>query len=152
MFSLLAILFACKTKKGISDQTKSNYNASDVIASIERTACFGFCPVYKMEIYGDGTVHYIGTRNVDRIGVFKGKASIDKIDSLIIKAKEIGFMNLKDEYDGSVSDLPATHTSVMMDGKTKKIKSRYGTPDELRGFNNYFDGLFKDVKLNKVVE
>ena len=36
----------------------------EVVITLERTACFGVCPVYKLTIYGDGRVLYDGIRFV----------------------------------------------------------------------------------------
>ena len=35
---------------------------------LERTMCFGECPVYKVEILSDGTVHYDGDMFVEKTG------------------------------------------------------------------------------------
>ncbi len=38
---------------------------SQPVITLERTACFGACPVYTLSIYADGTVVYNGERFVD---------------------------------------------------------------------------------------
>jgi Domain of unknown function (DUF6438) len=42
--------------------------------SLERTECFGPCPVYKVTIRLDGSVRYVGKKNVQRIGTYTGNA------------------------------------------------------------------------------
>ncbi|MEO6038174.1 MAG: DUF6438 domain-containing protein, partial [Saprospiraceae bacterium] len=39
-----------------------------VVASLRRTACFGSCPVFSVEIWSDGQVIWQGERHVARIG------------------------------------------------------------------------------------
>jgi hypothetical protein len=36
--------------------------------SLEKTSCYGPCPVYAVYIYGDGTILYEGVENVRVIG------------------------------------------------------------------------------------
>ena len=43
--------------------------------TLQRTACFGACPVYTVSIYADGTVAYNGERFVEVEGTQTG--SID---------------------------------------------------------------------------
>ena len=35
----------------------------EIIVSLERTACYGNCPIYKIEIYEDNSGIYHGERN-----------------------------------------------------------------------------------------
>lgn len=36
----------------------------DVLVQLERTACFGACPVYAVTVLSDGTIRYTGERHV----------------------------------------------------------------------------------------
>jgi hypothetical protein len=36
------------------------HSISEVVNRLERTACYGTCPAYSVEIRGDGSVHYDG--------------------------------------------------------------------------------------------
>lgn len=155
MKKLITVLFlslgllACKSKKN-AQSTKVDYKATDVIASIEKTPCFGFCPVYKLDIYGDGKVVYKGTKNVDNVGDYTGKATQEQLDQLFNQAKELGFAEFEKEYDGPVTDLPTTYVAVWTNGELKKIKARYNVPDQLAQFIKYFDALSKEIELTKV--
>ncbi len=50
----------------------------DVVITLERTQCFGSCPVYKLTVYGDGRVVYEGGGFV-KIKGEKKKRDIDEI-------------------------------------------------------------------------
>lgn len=150
------VLGACKTKKkAVEPETKTefSYTDKDMVASIERTMCFGKCPAYKMEIYGNGKIVYEGLRDVANIGKYTGSTTTDKINQLLTKAKEIGYMEFNDSYENKlVTDLPSTTTVILLDGVYKKIYTRYDTPEKLRAFQKYFDELFKDVEYTKIEE
>lgn len=147
-------LVNCKNKKKVTEgnvtPTEVKYSATDMVASIERTMCFGVCPAYKMEIYGNGKVVYEGVRHVDNIGKYTGETTTDKIDLLLAKAKEIGYMELNDSYENKlVTDLPSTTTVILLNGVSKRIYTRYDTPEKLKTFQKYFESLFKDIELSK---
>lgn len=153
-------IVACKSQKDaqntkseqVAATPNSTYKSSDVIASMEKTPCFGFCPVYKMEIYGDLTIKYIGEKNVDNIGEYTGNVTQQQVDSLFAKAKSINFSDLENEYDGAITDIPAKHVGVWTGDSLKIIKARYNYPEKLHEFIQYFDELFKDTELVKASE
>lgn len=154
-FSAFALISCKAKKKAVETETKIEfaYTAKDLVASIERTMCFGICPAYKMEIYGDGKIVYKGVKHVDNEGLFTGETTTDKINQLLAKAKEIGYMELNDSYENKlVTDLPSTTTVILLNGVSKKIYTRYDTPEKLRAFQKYFDELFKDVEYTKIEE
>ena len=159
ILSVLAFT-SCKTKKKAAEVikveekievTEFSYTDADMVASIERTACFGVCPVYKMEVYGNGKIVYEGMLNVKNIGKYTGQTTKENIDKLLSSAKEIGYADLNDAYDSKlVTDLPSSTTVVLLDGVAKKVYARYGTPDKVLIFQKYFDTLFKDVEYTEV--
>ncbi len=153
--SLLSVLsiMSCKTKKdGVKKDNTTNkisYKSDQIIATLEKTACFGVCPVFNAVVYGDGKVVYKGAQNVTNIGLFEGKVSMDKLHELVSKAKEIDYATLENKYDGPVTDLPSTTSSVFIDGKTKSIMARYNAPQKLYDFHKYFDEWLKDIELKQ---
>src|SRR5947209_8490280 len=38
------------------------------VATLERTGCYGECPVYRLTVSSDGSVVYVGTRWVKTLG------------------------------------------------------------------------------------
>jgi hypothetical protein len=114
--------------------------AHDVVITLERTACYGWCPVYKVTVTGDGTVSYEGTNFVRVIGQREAKIDPAAVKNLVKDFQDIHYFELQDEYktmkypDGTesfASDLPTAFTSISLNGKTKKIEAYYGVPDEL---------------------
>jgi hypothetical protein len=50
-----ALMFAC------TPTTPETANQADVeLITLERQACFGFCPIYTLGVHGDGRVDYSG--------------------------------------------------------------------------------------------
>ena len=96
-----------------------------IAITLERTACFGTCPVYSVTIYTDGTVEYNGERFVDVEGEQTGNIDPETIQQLIAGFEAAGYFDWNDEYtDMGVSDLPTITTSVTRNGETRQI-TRY---------------------------
>jgi hypothetical protein len=119
-----------------------------LFANIERTFCFGTCPVYTMKIYSDGFVEYEGTRNLKMIGKFTATISSSKVSAILEKADEIKFFTFEDEYDDKmVMDLPSATTMVVgHDGKQKSVMRRINYPNSLLTLEKLFDDLLESER------
>ena len=113
----------------------------DVLITLERTACFGTCPVYKLSISGDGKVVYEGIRFVNITGTQTTQISQDKIKELVDEFYNIGYFALKDKYDAPITDMPTTITSIAIDGRIKKVGNYYGAPKKLDELENKIDEI-----------
>ena len=133
-FFLIFIFASCNTIKDI--------NTKEPLISLQRTACFGECPIYKFEIYSSGDCIYYGKKFVNKIGEYKFNLKKTDIDIIISKAKEINFKKMDDKYTSSISDLPTTYIKI----KNKKIIDYSDAPKELRDIEKLIDEIcFKAV-------
>ncbi|KAA3648572.1 MAG: hypothetical protein DWP98_08460 [Bacteroidetes bacterium] len=124
-----------------------------LIARIQRTACFGRCPIYTASIYKSGYVEYLGQRWVKREGLFSSHMNQEQIDLLLNRAKEIGFMNLKNSYDSeNITDLPSTIISLRIKDQAKIIVNRYQAPENLILFQQYFDELLDELEYKVITK
>ena len=71
---------------------------SDALIRLQRTSCFGPCPIYTVTIDARGTVTYEGERSVRVVG--RRTAHIDKsiVAGLLAKAENIRFFEMRDAY------------------------------------------------------
>lgn len=163
LFSFAALTFSCaNSKKALENGSDDEYSSfkptekgDSLFASIERTFCFGTCPVYVFKINNDGTATYEGIRNVKRMGTYSSKVTPAQMNKLIEVAKSIHYMDFKDKYDNeSVTDLPSTTTSIVINGKRKEVMRRYNYPKEINILEEAFDGLIEslDWKLENAEE
>ena len=130
---MFSILLSC----GLTN--KSNTSEIELIISLQRTACFGTCPIYKIEIFSDGSGIYTGTRFVENIGVTKFSLSETQLNLILTKAEAIGFTSMKEEYSEPISDLPTTFIQI----KDKKIRDYTGAPKTLKNLENLIDQLYQ---------
>jgi hypothetical protein len=116
--------------------------------TLERTACFGYCPIYKVTLRRDGTISYNGKEYVQLKGAYEGKVyGFDRLAELILAN---GYFKLKDSYTFAATDLPSAITTVVANGKRKTI-TNYGDfgPVELWGIEMAIDGMLKGATLEK---
>ncbi len=130
---LFSILLSCGLTK------KTNTSEIELIISLQRTACFGTCPIYKIEIFSDGSGIYTGKRFVENIGITKFSLSETQLNLILTKAEAIGFTNMKKEYSEPISDLPTTFIQI----KDKKIRDYTGAPKTLKNLENLIDQLYQ---------
>lgn len=130
---MFSILLSCGLTK------KANTSEIELIISLQRTACFGTCPIYKIEIFSDGSGIYTGTRFVENIGVTKFSLSETQLNLILTKAEAIGFTSMKEEYSEPISDLPTTFIQI----KDKKIRDYTGAPKTLKNLENLIDQLYQ---------
>lgn len=159
---LLVIIFAvilsqCKgsresgNKGSTTTEEKPNspveQKSDSLFASIERTACFGTCPVYKLYIYESGYSIFHGTSFVDNIGVYSSRISREEIDNIRQAAIEVGYFEMNDKYvNPYLMDFPSCITTVRNNSITKKIiVNTEEPPKQLITFQNGLDSLFKDA-------
>lgn len=151
---LVAVLLtACHSQKNSTDQSSApeqSWQQDTVVISFERTACFGKCPTFKADFYGDGKVLYHGMDNVENKGHFQGKVDTDQLEILYKKAEAIAFFQMNDKYDGNITDVPSQIYFIEMYGKKKKIFARYKTPLALNDLGAMIDGVVNGIKWKPI--
>ena len=147
IFTIAATVTAQKGKDSQQLERKGGEQISEI--TLERTACFGSCPMYKVTLRRDGTATYVGREYVERKGTYKGQVyGFQRLAQLI---ESRGYFNFKDNYTRPITDLPSTITSVVRAGSRKTIKN-YGDsgPVELWGIEAAIDGIVANTKWEKV--
>src|SRR4051812_14054201 len=79
----------------------SNCNAktpSISTVTFERTPCFGTCPVYKVNVNGNGDVKFEGIRNVDSVGTFSGHIDAAAVAQLSKAFEDAKYFSLQSNY------------------------------------------------------
>ena len=148
---LLVVLMACGSSKK-STESKDRKEKKELIISLERTACYGTCPIYRMEIFSDGSAFYHGERFVNNIGNFEFTVTKETINYILKKAEEIGFFEMEDKYTANISDLPKTITFIKSEKATKKIIDYHDAPKILKEFESLVDGCIDYRRMKKLID
>lgn len=124
-----------------------------VVASIERTGCYGKCPNYKAKIFSNGLVLYEGKSHVEKEGIFEAYIVQNQVDSLIAQADSISFFELSAAYPANgieIYDLPNTNTFIKSEDYEKTITNNHNAPKTLRNYELYFEQILEQLDWKKV--
>lgn len=95
-------------------KTERISDARDVLITLERGACFGRCPQYKVSISGDGKVIFEGKENTKVKGKAEAELTEDEVKMLVEEFDKIRFFDLNDRYDQTNCPNAATDQSTVL--------------------------------------
>lgn len=78
----------------------------------ESLRCRGFCPVMSVTFAADGTFHYVGELNVERLGEFTGRVDAFALEQVMRYVEAIDFRNLAETYPSTYADVQTTYLTV----------------------------------------
>jgi hypothetical protein len=124
----------------------------EVMATLERTACYGTCPIYKLAVYRDGTVEYDGEGFVKVHGKATGQITLDDVARLDAMFAEAHYFDLKDAYtEYRMTDMPSANTSYAKDGKQKAIAHYHGDDSAPEALSKLEDGIDQVVHVEQFI-
>ncbi len=101
--------------------------------SVSHGACYGGCAVYKVTVFSDGKVKYLGERFVQVIGPRDSTISKGDLDMLVATLRYVKLEELRDQYvsekDGCVriaTDHPSLAISLTARGMKKNVVVDFG--------------------------
>ena len=131
----LLLVMACASRRDPlpADGIATAAGSSDAVITLERTACFGGCPVYRIWASADGKVGYEGRAHVRQVGMATGEVPARRVESLLSELERAGYFSFANRYTSVepacgryATDSPSAITLVRMGGKTKRIEHDYG--------------------------
>ena len=127
----------------------TNHGISEI--GIERTPCFGTCPVYTCIIRSNGTVRYVGVAHVERLGTWETKIDpyqYHRVANFILTSR---YLEMKDTYLCGVTDADTVYTMIVRAGR-RKIFSNYASsgPDSIWVLQHLIDSLVAGSKWRQV--
>ena len=124
--------------------------------TLERTPCFGTCPVYTVAISRSGAVRFSGKHHVAHTGRASATIPAARVDSLLAELDSAGYVGFADNYVMNspacgmyATDSPTIITSVTRDGTTKTIRHDRGcsaAPQELSQLEQRIDEVAETGK------
>jgi uncharacterized protein DUF6438 len=149
---LIGALAACSPPPpaGGPSPYDSTATATPVI-TLERTPCFGTCPVYQVSISRSGSVRFVGKHHVTLQGAASAEIAPARVDSLLRELEVGGYFDFADAYvmgspacGAYATDSPTVITSVTSGGRTRAIRHDYGcqgAPRELARLERLIDDV-----------
>jgi len=130
---------------------------NDLLITLERTACYGTCPAYKLSVKSDGIVSFEGVSNTKVKGKIEEKISIEKVRQLIKEFEIANYFNLNGKFDSKNcyqwTDNPSTLTSIQINGEKKNIDHYQGCREGDDDFKKKLSKLTElENKTDEIVE
>lgn len=132
--ALLTLASCARNGATSTPADRSSQSATSAPAiTIERTACFGSCPVYTISVSPSGEVQYEGRAHVRKLGVATGRVPRERVDALLSELERGGYFTFAERYTSPeptcgryATDSPTVITSVTLRGRTKRVTHDYG--------------------------
>jgi hypothetical protein len=162
----LASATACKKERAFTDARPSSSTVSGAISAdtpsrgrdqsqpasgdetfvikLERTGCYGVCPIYTVELRSDGTVDYRGERFVGKRGPVTHKIPAARVEELAKQLEDNGLlaMTWKDPCDSVRTDAATVTTTFVRAGRKRIVRDYHGdgcVPSKLRELEDEID-------------
>ena len=109
----------------------------DTVITLERTICYGSCPMYTLTVKADGSVsfqpRYVEGRAIVSGDLKQGNISKEKLKELVSRFEKVDYFSFKDSYKfgdkdcpKSWTDSPSAITSITINGRSKSVHHYYG--------------------------
>ncbi|BDS09333.1 DUF6438 domain-containing protein [Aureispira anguillae] len=132
--------------------TAQQIDESLLVASLERTTCYGNCPYYEVKFYANGFATYHGKKNVEFMGQYQATIPKELLTKLLQKADLIGYHDLGNKYPVKglgIIDFPVCITSLKTEQGQKIIYNRNDAPQRLVDYQKFFDELVEEIDWQK---
>ncbi len=116
-------------------------NSPIVSVTVQRTACYGKCPEYTIQIDANGYATYTGTRNMKMLGTYKKKIGTTKTMAIINQLIAYKVDTCRKIYDNRIPDLPGIQYFIQYKDSVQKIYSAEWGPQYLKDVATDMDNL-----------
>lgn len=118
---------------------------------LQRTMCFGTCPVYSVTVDNEGNVNYYGEMFVYKSGEHHWQIPMKKVEQLNGLIEDFGFKSFIYEPGNEfITDQSSCITTIKyLDGESKEINHYYGhvlIDDSLTAFENKIERIIGTKK------
>jgi hypothetical protein len=121
---------------------------NELIVSLQRTPCFGQCPVFKIELFEDGKVVYVGRAYSKRVGTYRATATPEFVKAIQQKAADIKYLSFDAKYpkgESMITDIPSTISFFKSGSESKMVHNNYDAPIELLEFERWLEAQFEGL-------
>lgn len=135
------------------NEATNNDSKAYVVFSLEKSSCYGNCPVFQAQLMSDGRAIFNGIKSVDMIGTYKATVDKQKMQALIKNLSQADYFKFADYYplnrDHTIVDLPNTTTTYNNGKLSKKITNNNDSPANLQWFETELGNFFMQLDWKK---
>lgn len=105
--------FSCSSRKGLQSWSR---------ISMERTPCFGTCPIYTFTLHSTGIAEFNGKRFTEKLGNWTRDFSESELEDLRTFLLEFDPQEFDSLYSTNYSDLPGWVLEFQTERSVKRIE------------------------------
>ena len=134
--TLLLLAAACVQRQEVvarGDSIGEAMAADGPAVTLERTPCFGGCPVYRVSVTPGGLVSYQGKANVRHLGAATKQIPPERVRALLSELERAGYFSFATRYTPAeaacgryATDSPAAITYVRLGDRANRVEHDYG--------------------------
>lgn len=149
LMSMLAVYFSgCKTAAPNTQQPEQN---GEVLIRMQRTACYGRCPIYDITIYKNRLLIYNAKQFTDTTGCFFRQLTKQQVNDIQAAFFTANFFDMADKYPeekAALTDLPSCIIFYNNGKRQKTVTERHvDTPPALKQLEQQIDDLIATKNL-----
>mgnify|MGYP006267484929 CR=1 FL=1 len=141
LFNALFLLGACSSNKMLTADEEATFE-------LQKTSCYGTCPVYTLRLAEDGRARLRAEEHMDKQGIYKANFPKGEILALIDDFEQANFAAFKTEYTSTRSDLPTTYITF----GDMKIMNYDGAPESLEKLQKKLEAFVDRPEWEKVAD
>ena len=122
----------------------------DKLFEMSKSPCFGWCPVYTVTVYQNGSMQLLAKENLEMKGTYTHQMDKTTFKSFKTKLATLNIKGLNDEYRQPIADAPSTRVVYYEGTLEKKIFTNFQFPDSLQMFTTRLDEMVTDGDWIKV--
>ena len=126
----MCLLGGCKSVKMDSPQTATK------LVEFSKSPCYGKCPSFSLLIMTDGSMEYIGKRNVERVGPYTKQLDAETYKKIYVALKNEGLYQYDDVYDKDTQDGSKTRIVYYGDEGRKAFGTMFTFPGNTQEIAN----------------
>lgn len=103
---------------------------ADTLITLERSDCYGVCPVYSLSVSGEGAVSYVGSSYVKVRGEASSQIEVPRVQELVNEMWDSGYLDMVEPSPcgTSITDAPSATTSLRLGQQTHRVVHYHGNP------------------------
>jgi hypothetical protein len=114
--------------------------------TLQRTPCYGTCPVYTVTVDRRGRFTWRGSAFVPVLGEHHGTFAPARFRALAALIDDLGFFDWDDEYSCPITDVPSTILTVERADVVKMVRQSGTTdPEGVEDIATFVDGIVAGV-------
>ncbi len=135
LFLFVCIFAACGSSVSQTENVSQAQpkEKTELSLRMERSHCFGTCPVYELNVQPDGKVLFNGIDFTEIKGEVENNLNKEKIEQLVDEIERANFFSLQDLYTGDstncpleVTDSASVKLQIKLNGNEKTINHYLG--------------------------